>query len=194
VFQGTGCESKRIRPWMLGPSMVHYFMFKFVQQSTEGFSVSGYWIRIQEDLSLNAGSRIGTYNSKKSGNFYLQVGLNLRFRICNGHNSKFNILFLPSNSNFKIRIQFKWIRVLNSDSWWYFFLSFRFLPSESGLQEVRTLFERIRTLDPDLWKVPTVSKKFFKLFVPGSQDYRDLKSVSRGFGPWIRIREGYLHF
>jgi len=38
------------------------------------------------------------------------------------------------------------------------------------------------------------SKKFFKLFVPGSQDYRDLKSVSRGFGPWIRIREGYLHF
>jgi len=36
--------------------------------------------------------------------------------------------------------------------------------------------------------------KILSAFLPGSQEYRDFKSVSRGIRPWIRIREGYLHF
>ena len=86
----------------------------------------------------------------------IQVGSNLRFRIRNGHNSKFKILFLPLTSKFRIRVRFKWIRILNLDSKWYFFLSFRF-------------YRR-------------------------NQDYMRSRPYSRGFGPWIRIRERYLWF
>ena len=123
-----------------------------------------------------------------------QVGSNLGFRIRNGHNSKFFILF-----TFWLRISGSGSDSSGSESWirirdCIFFLNFRFLPLESGLQEFWICFKRIWTLDPDPRKVPLVPKNFFQLFVPGSQDYRDFGSVSRGFGPWIRICEEYLHF
>jgi len=59
-----------------------------------------------------------------------------------------------------------------------------------GQQGFGSVIKRIRTLDPDLWRVPTFSKFFKASCVPRDRDPRRPGSVSIGFGLRIRTRDG----